>query len=442
MLKEQNQNSTDKIKCPKCGERFQMTQALQHQVAEKIKQEVEQEFAQKEKEAVKREKAVKEALALKEKEILEREQNLKKERLDLEQQIQKRVLKEKAKLEKEAEDKAQQKLKIQMEDLKEQVKEKTTELNEAQKKELNLIKRERELEEARKTQELEIQRKIRGERKTIEDNVSKRIAEEYRAKDLEKDKQINDSRKQVIELKRKLEQGSQQAQGEVMEIVLEDLLKENFHSDTIKQIAKGVPGGDVLQKVFSQSGKQCGSILWESKQTKTWKEIWIAKLKKDQREAQADIAVIVSECLPKDIKGFDQRNGVWVTNRFSVLGLATALRKGLLEVAAIKRASIGKDEKTEILWKYVVSPQFRQRVEAIVEAFGALHADLEKEKRAFNRIWAKREQHLRQVSMNTVGLYGDMQGLIGPSMQSIPALEAGEPEEPEEEKVADNKKDS
>ena len=229
--------------------------------------------------------------------------------------------------------------------------------------------------------------------------------------------------KQIEELKIKAEQGSQQAQGEVLEIELEQMLKSAFPYDIIEPVPKGIKGADVLQKVNNPMGQYCGTIIWESKRTKGWNDDWIEKLKDDQREIKADIAVLMSIVLPKEINGFSQFKGIWVTSFPLAVALAVALRANLIEVTCAKQAAVGKAEKMEAIYNYLSGAEFKQKVEAIVEAFVTMSADLSKEKAAMNKLWSKREQQIKKVIMNTARMYGDMQGIIGASLPEIKSLE-------------------
>jgi hypothetical protein len=235
-------------------------------------------------------------------------------------------------------------------------------------------------------------------------------------------KKLQDALKVNDELRRKLQQGSQQTQGEVLELELEELIKSSFPMDHIDPVPKGVNGADVIQRVMSKSGHLCGTIVWESKHTKTWNEGWLSKLKDDQRLVKADIAVLVSEVLPKDCRSFGQYEGLWVCGSQAAISLAVALRSQLVEVAMTKLAAVGKNEKMEILYQYLSGTEFKQRVEAIVEAFVAMQDDLQEEKRVAERRWARREKQIQKVISNTSGMYGDFQGLIGSSLQTIPLL--------------------
>jgi hypothetical protein len=223
-----------------------------------------------------------------------------------------------------------------------------------------------------------------------------------------------------------LQQGSQQTQGEVLELELEDILRDCCRSDEILPVPKGVRGADVLQRVNNRAGVSCGAVIWEAKHTKNWSDGWISKLKDDQQQARADIAVLVTDVLPEEIKNFGRREGVWVTVPKHVPGLVAALRTILEEVAQAKRAVASKNETVETLFNYLTGPDFTNRVEAIMRGFIGMQEDLDEEKRVTNRRWAKREKQLDLVLMNTSGMYGDLQGLLGNSLKPIPALEAGE----------------
>ena len=186
---------------------------------------------------------------------------------------------------------------------------------------------------------------------------------------------------------------------------------------------KGEYGGDVLQRVVSAGGQACGTILWESKRTKNWSDGWLVKLREDQRTAKAEIAVIVSQVLPKGVETFDLVDGVWVTHPRAALPVAIILRQTLLEVALARQASEGQQTKTEMVYQYLTGPRFRHRVEAIVEAFSTMQEDLDKERKAIMKQWAKREEQIERVMEATVGMYGDLQGIAGKSLQEIEGLE-------------------
>jgi len=271
--------------------------------------------------------------------------------------------------------------------------------------------------------ELELTRKLDEGRQKILEEATGKFEEEQRLKDAEKDKKLTDMRKQIDELKKKSELGSQQAQGEVLELDLENILKSCFSHDNIEPVPKGIKGADVLHRVHSHSGHFCGTIVWETKRTKAWSDKWIAKLKEDQRRVKGEIAIILTTTLPKDVRSFAHINGVWVTDYSSMVGLATAIRMGLIEIANTKQAAVGKKGKMEVVYNYLSGSDFKQKVEAIADAFKDMKDDLEKEKKAFTKHWAKREKQLELVITNTAGMYGDIHGIIGTSLPEIKLLE-------------------
>lgn len=311
--------------------------------------------------------------------------------------------------------------KAEKEILEEKIKESTTRLDEAQKNEIEIRKEKNRLEQEKKDFELEKQRQLDEERKKIQEEASKKAAEAEQYKIAQLEKKLNDALRVNEEQKRKLEQGSQQTQGEVLELELEEILKTTFPYDEILPVPKGVKGADVIQKVFNRSSQECGQIVWEFKNQKVWKEDWIQKLKDNQRAIKADVAVIVSIVLSEDVKGFAFRDGVWICDIKLVVALACALRMNLEAITREKAMSVGKNEKMEALYAYLTGVEFRQRVEAIVEAFSGLDDGLKKERMAFEKIWSEREKQLKKAMNNTIGMYGDMSGLV--TLPQIKTLE-------------------
>ena len=186
---------------------------------------------------------------------------------------------------------------------------------------------------------------------------------------------------------------------------------------------KGEHGGDILHRVLGSTGQACGTILWESKRRKNWSDGWLAKLREDQRTAKAEIAVIVSQILPKHIEMFDLTDGVWITEPRYLVPVAVALRQSLIELNAARQATDGQQTKMEMVYQYLTGPRFRHRIEAIVEKFTDMHADLDKERKLMTRLWAKREEQIRGVVESTAGMYGDLQGIAGRTLQEIEGLD-------------------
>ena len=338
----------DDIKCPNCGELIPISETIYHQIADRAREQIKAETLDQRK-----------AITLKEKELRERESAI-------EQTVAEQLTLAKMQLQKDADRRARDALAVEIADLREQAAEKHRQLETARNAELELRKQKRELEDREKALELEMARRIDAESQRIRDETAKRLQEEHRLRDAEKDKKLGDALKANDELRRKLEQGSQQTQGEVLELEFEALLRTAFPIDEIEAIPKGVGGADVIQKVISKSGHHCGTILWELKRTKAWSDAWLSKVKDDLRLVKADLAIIVSEALPKECTNFKQINGVWVSNPQCAINLAIALRLQLEQVAMTRLAAIGKNEKMEVIYQYLSGAEFRQRVEAIL----------------------------------------------------------------------------
>ncbi|MBI3872436.1 MAG: DUF2130 domain-containing protein [candidate division Zixibacteria bacterium] len=257
----------------------------------------------------------------------------------------------------------------------------------------------------------------------METTIRERLLEEHRQDQAEKDRKIKDMEVQLDEMRNKLKQGSQQLQGDILEVRLQDVLSANFPLDRFESVPTGTRGADIVQTVNDQSGKKCGSIVWEVKNTKNWNDGWVPKLKQDLSEIKGDIGVIASFALPRDTQTIAYREGVWVIDPIAAVAMATVLRSSLIQIAMAKLASQGTLKKSEAAYDYLTSPAFKRRVEAIVDAFTSMKEDLDAEKRSIQRQWAKREKQIELTITGTVGLYGDLQGIIGGSLPSIPKLE-------------------
>lgn len=240
---------------------------------------------------------------------------------------------------------------------------------------------------------------------------------------------ISDMQKQIEELKRKAEQGSQQLQGEVLELALEATLRGAFPLDSIEPVGKGEFGGDVLQRVVNPFGQPCGAILWESKRTKNWSDGWLTKLRGDQRAAKAELAVLVTQALPKGCDTFALVDNVWVTEARYAVPLVSCLRQSLMEVANTRLAREGQETKMELVYSYLTGPRFKQRVEAVMEKFRDLQEDLDRERKFMMKQWAKREAQIQGVIGSTVGMVGDLQGIAGSAIQRIEGLDVPELED-------------
>ena len=293
----------------------------------------------------------------------------------------------------------------------------------AQQAELDLRKEKSVLENRARELDLEVARRVDVEKQGLEEAIRRSFAEQQDLKLKEKEKLINELRRSLEDARRKSEQGSQERQGEVLEIDVQAELERRFPHDLISPVPKGARGADLVQEVRDGATRACGVIVWETKNTKHWHPAWLDKLKEDQRAMGANLAVLVSTALPDGIVEFGRIDGVWVSSLRAWPALALALRDQLIQVAFAHAASDGKQEKMEFLYHYLAGDGFRSRVAAIVEAFTALQSQLGRERVAMERIWKEREKQIDRVLANTAKMYGEMRGIVGSSLPAVPALE-------------------
>jgi hypothetical protein len=411
------------ITCPKCKTEIKLTESLAAPLIESTRKQFEHQLAQKDSDIAKREQAMRE----KEQQLADAKSKLDEQ---VANQVEEQLKRDRARIAAEEAKKAKLAAATDLEqktrelaDLQEVLRQRNEKLAQAQNAQAELIKKQRELDDAKRELELTVQRRIQEGLAAVRQEARKEAEDELNLKVREKDQTIVSMQKKIEELKHRAEQGSQQLQGEVQELQLEDLLRSKFPFDTIEPVPKGEFGGDVVQRVIGANGQHSGTILWESKRTKNWSDTWLPKLREDQRTAKAEIAVIVSQALPKDVETFDTIDGVWVTHPRAALPVAAVLRQSLIEVALARQANEGQQTKTEMIYQYLTGPRFRQRVQAIVEAFSSMQEDLDKEKKAITKQWAKREGQIDRVMQATVGMYGDLQGIAGKTLQEIEGLE-------------------
>jgi hypothetical protein len=257
--------------------------------------------------------------------------------------------------------------------------------------------------------------------------------EEHLFKMKELQMQLEEQRKLVEEMKRKADQGSMQMQGEVQEVLLEEVLRDYFPYDGISEVGKGVEGADCILTVKNHVGTECGKIIFESKRTKTFNNVWIEKLKKDMRNNGIDVAILVTQNYPKDMSCFGEKDGVWICSFKEVIALTTALRHTILRIAETKKGEENKGEKMQMLYSYLTGIEFRQQIESIAEGFLSLKNSISKERLQMEKIWKEREKQLEKVLMSTSGLYGSIKGIAGASIGNIPLLEDDDVEEESED---------
>jgi hypothetical protein len=407
------------IICPNCRTEIKLTESLAAPLIESTRRDYEKRLALKDSDIAKKEEVLR-----------EREEAVTKAKQAIDDQVAEKLVVERTRIASEESKKAKLALQTDIDqkarelaELQEVLNQRDAKLAEAQKAQADLIRQKRELDDARRELELTVEKRVQDGLLATREQAKKEAEESLKLKVLEKEQTIASMQTQIEELKRRAEQGSQQLQGEVQELELEALLRAKFPRDTIEPVPKGEFGGDALQRVMGPLGQLCGTILWESKRTKNWSDGWLVKLRDDQRTAKADIAIIVSQTLPKAVESFDLVDGIWVTNAKSVFSLAVALRHSLIELASARQALDGQQTKTEMVYQYLTGPRFRHRIEAIVEAFSSMQEDLDREKKAITKQWAKREEQIERVMQATVGMYGDLQAIAGKSFQEIEGLE-------------------
>jgi hypothetical protein len=308
--------------------------------------------------------------------------------------------------------------------LKQDLEQKEASIKTFREQELNLRKEKQMLVEEKANLEIDVQRRLDEERRSIQEQTIKAEADKFRLREAEYKKQLDDVQKANADLSRKLEQGSQQLQGEVLEIELETLLKSSFPHDKIEPVKKGQRGADILHHVYTPTGQKCGTIIWEAKRAENWADKWIQKLKDDQLEAKAEIAVIVTTNMPLgEEEPFLQHECVWITKDFIVKPVAQSLRIMLLEAYNLKLVNTGKNEKMESLYNYLCSPQFSQRIRAVVDTFTGMKRDLDQEKNAFAKIWKKREASIERVATNMAGMVGELEAISQESFSQLESIE-------------------
>jgi len=403
-------NST--IQCPNCKHEF----AIENALTQKIEDDIRGKYLKRFNEDKIKIEAEKSKLA-----ILS-------EQLKLQAENQENQLNDKLKLAKgqlleEALKKATEETQLQMDMLSKELKEKAQKLKESQVKELELIQKEKLIKEREESLKLDMEKQMMERQKEIEERVKKMEGERSDLKIKELEKKLADQVELAETMRRKAEQGSMQLQGEVLELALEELLKSNFPFDTIEEVAKGTKGADCIQHVKNNVAQVCGKIIYESKRTKTFTNEWIEKLKQDMRAQQADIAVIVTEVLPKDMDAFGFKEGVWICRFSEVKALAYVLRDSLVKVYGAVASQENKGDKMQMLYNYLTGNEFNQNLLAIMEGFISLKDSITREKVQMEKMWKEREKQLEKVLLNTTQFYGSIKGIAGNAIGDIKLLD-------------------
>lgn len=419
------------IKCPNCATVFDVEDVLSADVEQRIRQRYEKQLQESLSQINNDKKKLEEDLkAFEEKKKRENElfqQKVQQEKLKLETEIQQQLRRTIA-----ADYENQLRL------LQQSAQENEEKLKAARQKEFEFLKKEQEIKSKEQELEIILQKKLLEERNVLMQQIRKEEADrnslketEYQLKLKELEKQLEDQRKLADEMKRKAEQGSMQLQGEVQELLLEEMLRDYFPYDSIGEVGKGVEGADCIQVVRNHIGTDCGKIIFESKRTKTFNAAWIEKLKTDMRNKQADVAILVTQVYPKDMNCFGERDGIWICSFSEVVALTSALRHTIIRIAETKKAEENKGEKMQMLYSYLTGNEFRQQIETIVEGFLSMKNSITKERVQMEKLWKEREKQLEKVLLSTSGLYGSIKGIAGASIGEIPLLEDSSEDETE-----------
>lgn len=405
-------SATTKIICPKCGNEFNVEDVLAKQIEEKYRNEMNLSITK-----------IQEEYAQKENSIRQKEEELKQQQEGIDQLVSEKLKAESEKAASQLKNQFEKKYEQQLKNLLEEAELARKEITDLKTAKIENEQLKRKMKEQEQDLSLKYEQQLSEKLKNETENIRKRESERIELKVKERDELISSLKKQVEVMSRKAEQGSMQMQGEVQELVIEDVLKDMFPFDIIEEVGKGIKGADVIHTVRNQSGIECGKILYESKRTKAFVQDWIPKLKADGISAKADVLVIISEALPVEIEKIGQKDGVWICNYFDFKGLVIVLRESLIKISEAYSSQTNKGEKMQMLYDYLTSNEFMMQVGAIVEGFSDLQDSYIKEKRAMERIWKEREKQLEKVLLNTNHFIGSIKGIAGTSIPQLKEID-------------------
>ncbi len=402
-------STTGSINCPNCKKDFELSSAMEESIRSRFVEQFEAERAKQN-----------QALAIEKKKLEEREKLVAEKAQSVEAAVKQQLDLQRAKLIDEEKRRAQESVALVLEQMKTQLAESRSKLEQSQKAELDLRMRQEAVEAQKKEMELLLVR-AKDEAKEA---ATKAKDEEFRLKECEFKLKMDQMVKQLEEARKRAEQGSQQAQGEVMELDIENTLRANFLRDEVTEIAKGVFGGDLHQLVRNDVGADCGLIFWEFKRTKRWEDKFIDKARADCIAAKAHAAVVVTITPPdKDFAGLTRIRDVWVCTPPLVIPLAMAIRQSLIGLSQVRKSYEGKSDKMSLLYDYIAGPEFQDRMKHIVDTFVMMKTDLDTERRAMERLWKQREKQIEKIILNTTSLHGELGGIVGRDLPAIEALD-------------------
>jgi hypothetical protein len=411
------------INCPNCQYKFEPGDAFMKDFETQARQKMAAEWQKMKLEVDKDKQSIQQ-----QKELLAKQQE------QQEQEIQQRLSHEKQKLQQELQTSIRKSVasdyENQLKMLEQSCEENTEKLKEARKKELDYLQREQKLKDREAELELELQRKLLQQRSQLAEQIRLEEAQktslketEFQMRLAEYDKKMKDQEKLIDEMKRKAEQGSMQLQGEVQELLLEDILRSGFPFDKVVPVGKGVRGADCIQVICNPYGNECGKIIYESKRTKDFGSDWIDKLKTDMRSQGADLAVIVTQSYPKDMERFGEKDGVYICSFNEVRSLATVLRNSILEVFKLTKNQENKGDKMHMLYDYLTNNEFAQQWNAIREGFMSMRLSIQKERDTMEKLWKSREKQLEKVLLNAAHIRGSIEGIAGADAVNMSLVE-------------------
>jgi hypothetical protein len=414
------------IKCPNCGHLFDVENVL----AADIELKFEKQYQQKLQQSLDKVETDK-------KHLQDAQQKFEETRKNANEIFAQKLQQEKLKLETELQEQLRKSITADFENkmrmLENNNKDNEEKLREARKKELEFLQKEQQLKNKEAEMEITLQKKLQEERASLSEQIRNQESEknqlketEYQLKLKELHIQLEEQKKLADEMKRRAEQGSMQRQGEVQELLLEEILKDIFPFDKIEEVGKGVEGADCIQIVRNNSGTECGKIIYESKRTKTWSNSWTDKLKTDKRNRGADVAILVTQVFPKDMERFGEKDGIWICNFSEVSSVAHLLRNGIIQINEVQKSQENKGDKMQMLYDYLTGNEFRGQMEAIVEGFMSIKNSISRERVQMEKLWKEREKQLEKVLISTSGMFGSVKGIAGASVGSIPLLEGGD----------------
>ncbi len=411
------------IKCPNCGTQIDVNEILYHQLENEFKQKNLNEKKKFDEEIAQKRVEYKQALDL----LKQKEEDIKEQKEKFDEELKKatkELLKqEKQKLQEEIKKEILEEQSESIALLKKELDEKSNQVKELNTAKAQIERLKRDNEEMESAIMAKAQLTLNEQLKIEKEKIQKTVDEQNELKLRQKEEQLDQLKKQLQEAQRKAEQGSQQLQGEIQELAIEEYLSDKYPFDVIEEIKKGLRGGDCIQTVHTREIQNCGKIYYESKRTKDFQKAWIEKFKADMRDKGADIGVLVTEVLPKELDRMGLIDGVWICTFEEFKGLSSVLRESIIKINQAKKSEENKTDKMSLLYSYLISTEFKMQIEAIVEGFTQMQSDLDSEKRSMQRIWKQREKQIEKVLDNTIGMYGSIRGIAGNSIGNVKALE-------------------